>query len=195
MSTLADLLRSVGYSTHHAGKWHCGFSSQDRIPTSRGFDTSVAMLGGSADHFTNCARNCPGGCVDLWENTGPARGLNGTYSQNIYTGEALRVIESYNGSAPTFVYLAFQNTHEPMEYLPRFLQLYDPSIYPARRIGLAMVSAVDEAIGNVTDALKTKDMWNSTLMLISSDNGGPHDHESNYPLRGSKGMCGCRTFP
>merc|ERR1712072_766159 len=51
------------------------------------------------------------------------------------------------------------------------------SIYTARRKGLAQVSAVDEAGG----------MWENTLLVVSSDNGGPADHESNFPLRGSKG--------
>jgi arylsulfatase A-like enzyme len=37
---------------------------------------------------------------------------------------------------------------------------------------LLQVSAVDEALGNVTAALRARGMWASTLFVFSSDNGG-----------------------
>ena len=48
----------------------------------------------------------------------------------------------------------------------------------------AMVSCVSEGTGNVTRALKVAGMWESTLFLWSSDNGGPQYWlGNNYPLR------------
>lgn len=54
-----------------------------------------------------------------------------------------------------------------------------------------MSSLADEGILNITNALKKKGMWDNTLILFSSDNGGPSGGFSsatanNYPLRGGK---------
>ena len=50
-----------------------------------------------------------------------------------------------------------------------------------------MISAVDDSIGQVVSKLKEYGMFNNTLIIWSSDNGGPADHANNYPLRGAKG--------
>lgn len=187
MTVIASMLKKAGYATHHAGKWHGGMSSRDQLPISRGFDSSLAMLSGAADHFTN-ARACGGGnFVDLWKNDAPGYGLNGTYSEINYVNHMLDVIKSHDTAQPLFLYMAFQNVHGPTQAPERFLDLYDESIFKARRNGLAQISAVDEGIANITDALKAKGMWDNTLLVFSSDNGGPADHENNFPLRGSKG--------
>jgi len=53
-----------------------------------------------------------------------------------------------------------------------------------------MVALLDEVLGNVTALLKQKGMWRKTLMVLSSDNGGPVDTSesgsTNFPLRGGK---------
>ena len=51
----------------------------------------------------------------------------------------------------------------------------------------AMMSACDDAIGSVVDELRAQGMYANTLIIFSSDNGGPQDHANNWPLRGSKG--------
>ena len=52
----------------------------------------------------------------------------------------------------------------------------------------AMVSCVSEGTGNVSRALKKAGMWDTTLFLWSSDNGGPQYWlGNNFPLRGGKG--------
>jgi len=189
MSTIADKLRAAGYDTHHAGKWHGGMSHARLLPIHRGFDSSLAMLSGASDHFTN-ARD---GFVDMWLDASPAHHLNGTYSLYRYTQHALRAIEAHATKAALFperrlfLYLAFQDVHGPTEAPGRFFNGYNASTFPPRLKGLAQIAAVDEALGNVTTALRTRGLWDNTLLVFSSDNGGPADHETNYPLRGSKG--------
>ena len=50
-----------------------------------------------------------------------------------------------------------------------------------------MVSAMDASIGYITNSLKTRGLWNETLMVFTTDNSGPVNvGANNYPLRGSK---------
>jgi arylsulfatase A-like enzyme len=62
----------------------------------------------------------------------------------------------------------------------------------------AMVSSMDKAMANITQALKATKQWNNTLIVWVSDNGGPTGvgqvgakanscSANNYPLRGGKG--------
>ena len=187
MTTIAERLRTLGYDTVHAGKWHGGMSHAAQLPINRGFNSSLAMLSGAADHFTNVRE----GFVDMWLNDAPAHGFNGTYSLYQYTEHAVAAIEAHAAAADAerrlFLYMAFQDVHGPTEAPDRFFAGYDPKIFAARLKGLAQVAAVDEAVGNLTGALRAAQMWQSTLFVFSSDNGGPADHEGNYPLRGSKG--------
>ena len=59
--------------------------------------------------------------------------------------------------------------------------------YNPRLLCLGMISAVDTAIGVAVARLKARGLYDNTLVIFSSDNGGPHDHANNYPYRGSKG--------
>eukprot|EP00117_Sycon_ciliatum_P042554 scpid54136/ scgid30941/ Arylsulfatase B; N-acetylgalactosamine-4-sulfatase len=45
----------------------------------------------------------------------------------------------------------------------------------------AMVSVADNVTGTVVQEMKAKQMWNSTLLVVSADGSG-----SNYPLKGTK---------
>ena len=52
---------------------------------------------------------------------------------------------------------------------------------------LGMLSAMDEAVGKVVDALKKSGDYDNTLLVFTTDNGGSVSHAaSNLPLRGTK---------
>ncbi|EGD73793.1 arylsulfatase [Salpingoeca rosetta] len=182
MTTLAEVLQRAGYATHQVGKWHCGMSSPDRLPVHRGFNSSFGYLSGAEHHYSQIRQ----GYVDLWRDTQPAYGENGTYGTFMYAREAERIIHAHDPTTPLFLYLAFQNVHSPLEVPDRFLDKYPDVDYRPRKHCLAMVSAVDEAINNVTLALRRAGLFDDTLIIFSSDNGGPHDHANNYPFRGAK---------
>ena len=156
------------------------------LPTQRGFDRMLGFLGGGEDHYTQRV----GAGVDLWEDDGPAYGLNGTaYSCDLYSRKAVSYIEEHardHADAGMFLYLPFHCTHEPYEAESRFL---DPlTADHGRQTMAAMVSCVSEGTGNVSRALKAAGMWEDSLFVWAADNGGPQYWlGNNYPFRGGKG--------
>ena len=52
MTTLPELMKTLGYSTHQVGKWHCGQATPQLIPHGRGFDTSLGYFNWGEDHYT-----------------------------------------------------------------------------------------------------------------------------------------------
>ena len=59
-----------------------------------------------------------------------------------------------------------------------------------RRTFLGMVTSMDDNIGKVVDALKSKGLYENTIIVFSSDNGGMEGQgggASNFPLNGQKG--------
>ena len=58
-----------------------------------------------------------------------------------------------------------------------------------RKIYLGMVTAMDDFVGNVTSELKASGLYENTVMVFISDNGGSvPDSASNEPLKGTKGL-------
>ena len=167
------------------------------------------------DYWTSVAGNCPVpsggnktyGVVDLWQNAngveGPARGLNNSanctqahqqgckYEDEIFAEGVLSLIEAHDPSTPLFLFWAPHNIHAPLEvpqaFLDKFAFIHDSQ----RQYYAAMVNFIDTQIGRVVAALKSKGMWDNTLWMSSSDNGGPIYNSggagaNNWPLRGGK---------
>lgn len=104
---------------------------------------------------------------------------NGTYSAFIFAGEAQRVIrahaakhrssEDHQIRKPLYLYVPMQNVHAPIEVPARFESLYDGVIADSHRKTFAgMVSALDEAVANITQTLAEEGLWSDTLFLFNS---------------------------
>jgi arylsulfatase I/J len=191
MTFLPQKLKKAGYRTAMTGKWHLGARTTANLPINRGFDTHLGFLKGGQDHLNQKDGSESMGLItDIWANHTPAYGKNGTYSTLIYGPEAVRIVEDHpvgKGAPPLFMYLSFQNTHSPYQVPSQYL---DPAVKnKPRQIINAMVNVMDEAVGNLTSALKRKDMWKDTLIVFSADNGGitrGGGCGNNFPLRGQK---------
>eukprot|EP01063_Lacrimia_lanifica_P028197 TRINITY_DN407_c0_g3_i3.p2 TRINITY_DN407_c0_g3~~TRINITY_DN407_c0_g3_i3.p2 ORF type:complete len:400 (+),score=178.57 TRINITY_DN407_c0_g3_i3:349-1548(+) len=181
MTLLPQKLKMKNYSTAMIGKGHIGARSAAFLPHNRGFDHHFGFLSGAEDH--NTQRH--GDMVDLWLNDAPAYGRNGTLNScYLYGGDAVDRINRHDASTPFFMYLALQDVHEPYQALPEYI---DESVPAIRRNINGMMACVADATVNITDALKAKGMWETTLMIWSSDNGGPQYWQgNNWPLRGGK---------
>lgn len=184
LPTLANKLKDVGYSTHMVGKWHLGFYKKEYMPTYRGFDTYFGYLTGSEDYYTHMS----GRGLDLRDQNNPDYNEHGVYSAFPFTSRAVDIIKQHDTVKPLFLYMAYQSVHAPLQVPDSYLEQYADIKDKHRRIYAGMVSCMDEGVGNITQALQDAGMWNNTVFVFSTDNGGQIlEGGNNWPLRGWKG--------
>merc|ERR1719167_706058 len=90
---------------------------------------------------------------------------------------------------PFFLYLAWQSSHLPNEAPSELIDYYhddEDEEITSRHYCQAQTTALDEAVGDIVDYLKENDLWDNTLIVFSSDNGGQYNRHDNSPLRGFK---------
>ncbi|XP_013421298.1 arylsulfatase B [Lingula anatina] len=180
---LPEVLRKQGYATHMVGKWHLGFCNWNCTPTYRGFDSFFGFYSGMEDYYAHTRDNG----LDLRDDEKPDRLDGGIYSAELFAMRAKRIITNHDKNRPLFLYLPFQNVHAPVQVPRRYSNMYAHIQDETRRNFSGMVSAMDEAIGNITTALKEAGLYDNTLIAFTSDNGGsPFRGGNNFPLRGSK---------
>ncbi|XP_071537054.1 arylsulfatase B-like [Panulirus ornatus] len=182
---LPERLSQLGYTTHAIGKWHLGFCDWAYVPTYRGFDTFYGFYVGGEKYFTHDSI----GGYDFRDGERVAWEANGTHSTDLFADRAVEVIEEQQGKeAPFYLYLAFQNVHTPLEVPDEYLEFYPDEPDSDRQKLLGLVTAMDDAVGRVVKALHTTGLYDNTLIIFSSDNGGSlRGKGSSYPLRGNKG--------
>uniref|UniRef100_UPI00398F5688 arylsulfatase I-like n=1 Tax=Pristiophorus japonicus TaxID=55135 RepID=UPI00398F5688 len=187
--TLPQKLQEAGYSTHMIGKWHLGFYKKECLPTRRGFDTFFGTLTGSTDYYTYDNCDGPGVCgFDLHDGENVAWEYSGKYSTSLYAQKVTKILASHSPEEPVFIYVAFQAVHTPLQSPKEYIYQYRSFGNVARRKYAAMVTCMDEAIGNITLALKRYGYYDNSVLVFSTDNGGqPFSGGSNWPLRGRKG--------
>ena len=131
VASLAEVLRSGGYHTYMAGKWHLGHK-KGSLPFDRGFQRSFSMLVGGASHWSDM--------LGILPSDDPAKySLNGNFLESLpvnhyssrsfadYLMEAIR--ENRGDGKPFLAYLAFQAVHDPVQvpepWLSKYRGLYD----------------------------------------------------------------------
>ncbi len=198
--TLASALRTSGYDTHIAGKWHMG-SPPDCVPLKYGFRTSYGYFHGQIDPYTHHYKTGE----PSWHRNDRLLDEKG-HATDLITREAVRVIESA-GDRPFFLYVAYSVPHHPLDEPARWTSMYERSIKVAsRRWYAASITHMDHGIGQIVTALDRTGKRKDTLVIFVSDNGGqqrwhnkkhyrgryadkPHTVlGDNRPLRGWKGQ-------
>lgn len=182
--TLAEELARAGYATGLVGKWHLGAHPKFH-PHKRGFQEMWGFVGGGHDYFH------PGAPGDPDQHFIPIEFNGKVVPEKEYLTTALgREAAAFvrrHAHHPFFLYLAFNAPHTPLQAPQSYLRKY-PGIHdPDRRTYAAMVTAMDDAIGETLDALREKGIEDNALVIFLNDNGGPPGNaSSNHPLRGTK---------
>ncbi|MDT0552695.1 glycoside hydrolase family 2 TIM barrel-domain containing protein [Urechidicola vernalis] len=190
---LSEALDKVGYNTLAVGKWHLGAHRKQR-PLQRGFDEHFGFLSGGHRYFpedwtlndiSEIRSQGDGYRTKLLKNGNRVEETE--YLTDVLSREAVEFIHQ-DRSDPFFIYLAYNAPHAPLQatkkYLDRFPHIKDKK----RKTYAAMVSAVDDGVGAVLEALEDKGITDNTIVYFLSDNGGPIKNGSNNdPLRGKKG--------
>ena len=200
--TIAEHFKRAGYTTFFAGKWHLG--DKGYLPTKQGFDINIGGYHKGSP---------PGGYYSPYKNPYLADGPEGEYLPDRLTQETIGFIEK-NSKAPFFAMLSFYTVHTPIQASVKHIDMYKDlenktaEDRPARVAEgksysfqvqnnpayASMVTAMDENIGKLVESLKKQGVYDDTLIVFTSDNGGlgtsPKKHRSaptsNYPLRAGK---------
>ena len=117
VDTVAEILKSAGYHTYMAGKWHLGMHP-DRSPRSRGFEQSFAMLYGAGSHFSDMAGGDAHRHPVLYRDNGLLIDelSDDFYSTTFYTDRIIEQIDSnVDDGRPFFAYLAYTAPHWPLQ--------------------------------------------------------------------------------
>lgn len=203
-TTLAEVLKSAGYTTGIFGKWHLGDEAAYQ-PGRRGFDeVFIHGAGGIGQSY-------PGSCGDAPGNSyfDPVILHNGTfiktngYCTDVFFAEAEKWIGQTKGSRPFFCYIPTNAPHNPLDVPEKYEKMYthllagnpkddrageekeehgkkpkkERDSETARFLG--MVTNIDENVGILRNKLKEWGIERETLVIFMNDNGG---------------TAGCRVF-
>ena len=197
-TTLADVLQGSGYATGLVGKWHLGIHDEYH-PLNRGFDEFYGVFGGSSyiDSRLPGTHSWPAEGAPTERDPHIARAIiDGRdpvdvpeYLTDVFAAKAVDFIDRHAGG-PFFLMLALTAPHTPIqatdEYVDRNLHIEAEGA----RIYAAMVSSVDDTVGDVVGTLKAHGLDANTLVFFISDNGCvnymPDVICTNAPLSGGK---------
>jgi len=187
-NTIAEALKTKGYKTFFAGKWHLGYGEAFR------------------KYFAPFKN-------PEMEDTSPA----GEHLPHRLAKETVKFMKE-SGDTPFFAYLSFYSVHTPLMGRKDLIKKYElkakeinnqpsdadfePIKSSQKRLNkirvkqthttyAAMVEAMDLAVGHVIKGLKETGKYDNTIIVFTSDNGGLSTSEghptSNRPLEGGKG--------
>lgn len=221
---LARMFKAEGYRTYICGKWHMG-SDTVNGPNNHGFDVSYGSMTGAVGMYDHRYR--AGKYVQAWHrNHRPIPGNeDGVHATDLVAGEIRSVIQQEDD--PFFIFATFHAPHTPLDERGEFVDTptqLDPAdstrwlnedrirwfndpegkiqneADPEKRLLLAVVHHLDDAIGKIVKTLEEEGKLENTIILFSSDNGPQINWGGNaypddlhltdinqpIPMRGSK---------
>ena len=185
--TIAELLRSNGYSTGVMGKWHLGYQEAYN-PVHHGFDEFYGYVSGNIDyhsHYDNA------GIYDWWHNRDSIQEEG--YVTDLITQHSVDFIKQHQDE-PFFLYVAheaphvpFQGRDDPAYRFPGEEFTYFGPVEDRSAAYREMVEVMDEGVGRIMRALQETGLEENTLVFFLSDNGALQAYGSNGGLNGQKG--------
>jgi len=180
-STLPEVLKQAGYVTGMVGKSHLGSQPQFH-PQRRGFDEFFGFLHGGNLYMDPADQPGVHNITVTDENFRNNRSelnpiLRGSepvveeeYLTDAFTREAVAFIERHT-EEPFFLYVPYNAPHTPLQVTDEYYQRFPDISDEAERIYAAMVSSLDDGVGEILDTLKKNELWDDTLVVFLSDNG------------------------
>jgi arylsulfatase A-like enzyme len=185
-TTIAEVLKSRGYTTGMAGKWHLGHLPPF-LPTRHGFDEYLG-LPYSNDMWPHHPEKVNFPNLPLIEgdrviDPDVTADDQPTLTRR-YTERAVSFIDR-NKARPFFFYLAYAMPHVPLFPGEAFRGHSAAGVYGD------VIEEIDWSVGQVLDAIRQNGLDNNTLVIFTSDNGpwlnyGSHAGSAG-PLREGKG--------
>ncbi|MFK7767126.1 MAG: sulfatase-like hydrolase/transferase [Mariniblastus sp.] len=200
--TIAEVLKTAGYTTGAFGKWGLGPSNTTGSPMKQGFDRFYGYNGQRNAHsyyppFLDSDEK------EVRINSYPIPGHDKkpdgevvaddyrakNYAPDLILKEAVRFIDK-NKNKPFFLYLPFVEPHvamqPPQEWVDKYPKEWDEENgeyrgqngylpHPRPRAGYAaMISDLDEHVGTILARLKHHGLDENTIVIFTSDNGPTH---------------------
>ena len=201
-TTLPEALKTHGYTTFFAGKWHLG--GKGSYPEDHGFDVNKGgyeaggpYSGGYFSPFNN----------PKMEDYPDEKGIS--LSMKL-ARETAKFIDA-NKDHKFLAYLAFYAVHAPIQTSPDKWKHYRDKadsmgiaeqgftmerrlpyrLHQDNPVYAGLIEQVDDAVGLVVQKLKELGLYEKTVIIFTSDNGGVvsgDNYSTNLkPLRGGKG--------
>ena len=189
---IAEVLKPAGYTSAILGKWHMG-THPDLHPNKRGFDHFYGFLSGGHQYFAkDLTINDLSQVSKKWEwyrtrlLRNDQRVDTTEYLTDELSNEAVDFIKREKDK-PFFLYVAYNAPHTPLQASKKYLDRYPHIKNKNRKTYAAMVSAVDDGVGQILSTLKEQGIDDNTIVFFLSDNGGAKNNASdNGELRGGK---------
>ena len=172
--TIAEVLKGAGYGTAMYGKWHLG-ESQDRLPTTQGFDEWYGVTNTSIPVDPNFA-----GYDETWpkqqilqsragEEAKPVAemtlGKRATMDRELTTKGVAYIKSQAQAKSPFFLLLTYVNPHHPNVPHPDFKGKSGGGAYAD------VLMEIDHNTGTVLDAIDAAGIRDDTIVVWFSDNG------------------------
>ncbi len=199
---LSEILKKYDYNTALIGKWHLGVH-REQVPMARGFDYQYGFYGAfslyapkknwsgiinhehkafSAQHQWKTGRKEQAAIMRNQKEI-----IEEEYLTFAFRDEINKYMEEHKDE-PFFIYAAFSAPHvsfqAPVEYYCQYPHVEDEN----KRVYYSMISALDDAVGDIHQKIKDLGIEEDTLIFFLSDNGGAsYTHATdNGPLKGGK---------
>lgn len=202
-TTMAAVLGNAGYRTALFGKFGIGTTFGQNDPMTMGFQQWTGLI-----HNVSAHRQYP---TYMFRNNsmvivpGNLAGAKGGYIQRVFTDEALKYLDGYDGKAPFFMLVSYTSPHADLAAPDAFVKPYlgkfpekpwlgrngpaDAPGYPAyypdpvdapNAVTAGMISALDAYVGEIVAKLDAKGLADNTIIVFTSDNG-PHQEGGANP--------------
>ncbi|MDE0109354.1 MAG: sulfatase-like hydrolase/transferase [Bryobacterales bacterium] len=136
-------LNNAGYRTAHIGKWHLGEGNPGFFDVWKSFNSQIHHWLGEPH--------------------------KSRYRPTIQTDDAVEFIEE-NADRPFFLYQSYYSPHEPNNPPKRFHEPYEGKNVEHEEY-YASVTALDEEIGRMIDALRSNNVLDNTFIILTTEHG------------------------